>query len=156
MIDKASPFSGKSSPDITIYDYLHRVQQYARCSNSCYILSLIYIDRLLLKDPEFVLNRKNIYRVIITSLLLAIKYSEDFYYQNSFYSSIGGISVRELNQLETAMLFRLRFDLNVSEETYTHYIDDLKSHFIQLVCEELSAASPEREVLGENLAFPRT
>ena len=57
--------------------------------------------------------------------MVAIKYNDDVYYDNEFYSKVGGLSCRELNQLEGAVLSSLDFDLYVSSEHYERYLDCL-------------------------------
>jgi len=40
----------------------------------------------------------NVHRVIITSLMVAAKFFDDFYFNNAFYARVGGISVLEVSQ----------------------------------------------------------
>jgi len=51
----------------------------------------------------------------------AAKYSSDFFFKNSFYAKVGGITTAELNELELEFLFRTHFDLFVKEDTYSQY-----------------------------------
>ncbi len=71
-------------------------------------------------------------------MLLAVKFTEDYFYPNSFYAKVGGIPSEELNRLELAMLFLLRFELLVDRNEFTYYIDNLKSGYFKMVCKELS------------------
>ena len=59
----------------------------------------------------------------MTSIVLAIKCHEDHYYDNNFYSKVGGISCKELNLLESDMLIRIDYDLHVPTEIYEQYKD---------------------------------
>ncbi len=151
-------FNAHRPPLISIYDYLVRIKKFSNCSGSCYILALIYIDRVLQKNPELLLTRLNIHRLIITSLILSVKFLDDLYYSNEYYSRIGGIASSELNRLELAMLSLLKFDLSIAPETYYHYIDSLRSEFLQLVCQELLGSSEDhsdRQVFKEDAEFSR-
>lgn len=46
-----------------------RIYKYFNCSSECYLLSLIYIDRLIRLD-SFVINGYSVYRVVLTSYCL--------------------------------------------------------------------------------------
>ena len=127
-----SRFDSSRVPGITIYDYLARVHQYADCSESCYILAFIYIDRVLQKNPSFVLNKRSVHRLILTSVVMAIKYSDDIYADNMVYSKIGGVSLPEFNGLEIEMLSLLQFDLFVHPQLYAQYVDELQAHVTQV------------------------
>jgi len=66
--------------------------------------------------------------LLIAGFTLAVKYQEDFYYNNVFYAKIGGISCHELNSLESEMLRLLNFDLFVTEEIYSSYETQIKNY----------------------------
>jgi len=104
--------------------------KHSSCSDSCFILAFIYIDRLLQKNAEFALSRRNVHRVILTAMLLAIKFYDDIYYSNAFYSQIGGIQVAELNRLEAEMLLLTQFDLCVDTAVYAQYYAQIKQLFV--------------------------
>lgn len=39
-------FNGKSVPQISVKNYLYRIYKCSHCSQECFILALIYIDRI--------------------------------------------------------------------------------------------------------------
>lgn len=49
-------------PKLTIKAYLHRLAKYLHISESCFILALIYIDRLTDKHPRILVNSYTIHR----------------------------------------------------------------------------------------------
>jgi len=55
-------FHAAKAPAITISDYVNRIHAYSRCSESCLILALIYIDRVIQKNVQITLCRLNIHR----------------------------------------------------------------------------------------------
>ncbi len=63
--------------------------------------------------------------MVITSVVLAIKFLEDVYYDNDYYSKVGGISCRELNGLESEMLRLMHYELFISPELYQTYLGQL-------------------------------
>ena len=115
-------FSGNLIPNISIKDYLLRIQNYANIEKSTLILSLIYIDRLCQKY-KFKINYFNIYKLILTSMILAIKYNEDEFYSTEFYAKLGGITKVELNLMEYEFINLINFNLFVQEELYFKYHD---------------------------------
>lgn len=56
------PFQSHEIPKISINAYLQRIEQYSKCSECCFILALIYIDRLTMKYPNFSITAHNIHR----------------------------------------------------------------------------------------------
>jgi len=133
-LDKAiTKFHATRPPAIAVKEYLLRVVKYANCSESCYILALIYIDRLTEKRPGFVINSLNIHRLLITSIMVAAKFFDDFYFYNNDYAKIGGISTKEINSLEAELLVLLNFELFVSEDTFSHYKAQLSYHVAEKI-----------------------
>jgi len=61
----------------------------------------------------------------MTSILLAIKFAEDFYYDNGYYAKVGGLAHRELNNLEVEMLQLLDFRLFIDDAVYEKYRVDV-------------------------------
>jgi hypothetical protein len=67
---------------------------------SIFIYALILLDRLQVYHPELILNRKNIHRLLLAANVISAKYQDDFFYRNSYYANVGGVSVALLNSLE--------------------------------------------------------
>lgn len=63
-----------------------------------------------------------VHRLFLSALLLAIKSSDDEYYANSFYASIGGLSNRECNDLELLFCKLLNFGLFVRNNDFNSYL----------------------------------
>jgi Cyclin. len=57
-----SSFHAKSVPSISIKDYLIRIARCSKCSQECFILALIYIDRLTERTKNFLIKSLNIHR----------------------------------------------------------------------------------------------
>lgn len=88
-----SKFHALRPPAIGIKDYLQRVLKYAACSGECFVLSLVYIDRIIQSNPTFVVNSLNIHRLLITSVMLAAKSYDDQYFNNAYYAKVGGMYI---------------------------------------------------------------
>ena len=115
-------FLSKKIPSISIKNFLERICNLTKIENSTLILVLIYIDRIC-EFNEIELNYFNIHKLIIASLIISIKYNEDFFYSNKIYAKICGISREEINKLEIEFLKLLEFNLFVDDEIYFQYSD---------------------------------
>lgn len=70
------------------------------------------------------------HRVVITAILLAAKFFDDAYYNNAYYSKVGGVLVSEMNGLEVDFLFRINFSLHVTPEVFEKYKAELVAHSV--------------------------
>eukprot|EP00831_Metopus_contortus_P082385 TRINITY_DN8891_c0_g1_i3.p1 TRINITY_DN8891_c0_g1~~TRINITY_DN8891_c0_g1_i3.p1 ORF type:complete len:207 (+),score=5.98 TRINITY_DN8891_c0_g1_i3:98-718(+) len=118
---KATCFQASRVPGISIPAYLDRIARYSHCSPSCFIVAFLYIDRILQMNPDFHLNSFSIHRLILSALVVAIKYLDDEYYTLIDYAKIGGISAREMAFLEAEFLKYLRYSLYISQELFEEY-----------------------------------
>lgn len=124
---QVTKFHALKAPGIGIEQYLERIHKYASCSSQCFIMALIYIDRLIQRN-NFLLTELNVHRVIVTAILLAAKFFDDAYYNNAYYAKVGGVLVSEMNGLEVDFLFRINFSLHVTPELFEQYRVELLSH----------------------------
>ncbi|KAF9334683.1 hypothetical protein BG006_001723 [Podila minutissima] len=70
---------------------------------------------------KLIINSFNIHRLLITSILVACKFSSDVFYPNVRYARVGGLPLSELNQLELEFLFLSQFELNTTESELQAY-----------------------------------
>ena len=115
-----SVFSANFVPNISIHDYLERIKTYSKAEKSTLIISLIYIDRLCNK-AKVTLTYYNIHRILFSAVLMSIKYNEDCYYDNKYYSQIAGVKLKELKVLEYNFIKMLNCELYVSRDLYDKY-----------------------------------
>ncbi len=113
-------FSASSIPGISIKDYLIRIQTYSCIEKSTLILSLILIDHIC-KKSNLILTYYNIHRVLFGSILISIKFNEDSYYDNKFYSEIAGVKLKELKSIEDSFFELNDFNVFVSYKEYEQY-----------------------------------
>lgn len=114
------------APSISVKSYLERIAKYANCSGECFVLALVYIDRLIQRN-NFVINSLNVHRILITSVMLAAKFFDDHYYNNTYYAKIGGVPRNEMNLLELEFLFLVNFSLYLDPNEYQKYHSELCS-----------------------------
>lgn len=123
-----SKFEAFRAPGISIRDYLMRIHKYASCSPECFVLALVYIDRLQ-RMQGFVLTHLNVHRVVITSVVLAAKFFDDHYFNNAYYAKVGGVLCKEMNELEIEYLLLINFSLHVGTDTYARFYNELVGHY---------------------------
>lgn len=130
-------------PAVSIKDYLfryvnfktkyfpytdYRISNYAKCSADCYVLALVYIDRVIRGNANFAVNSLNAHRLVIVAMMVAAKYHDDHYFNNDYYAVIGGVTNEEINTLEVEFLFMINFNLFVAVESFRQYERELLNH----------------------------
>lgn len=123
---RATSFDGPEIPDLKVQLYLEHIMRSGLCSKECFIIALIYGERLLQRHKDFVISRRNVHRLLLVSTLVASKILDDFYCRNEYYATAGGLSCQKLNDLELKLCFLLDFDLNVDVEQFQKYCDFLR------------------------------
>ena len=137
--EKYTRFHAVKVPAISILDYLRRLQKYFACSAECFVLSLVYIDRIIKDHPDFVVSQYNVHRLVVTAVMLAAKFFDDLYYSNAYYAKVGGVKTSELNLLEVTFLKMVDWHLFVTLEEFEQY----KSHVLMAVAGP-TVASPSQ------------
>ena len=61
--------------------------------------------------------------------MIAIKYCNDFYYDNLMFSRIGGVTLLQLNRLEREFLYFINYNLYYTEELYYEWIKNIECGF---------------------------
>lgn len=112
-------FYCENIPNISLYDYLSRIVQYTDIQESTLIIALIYIDRYA--NAYNNISYHTIHKLLFAAIVLAIKYNEDEIYKNDYYANIAGVDIKELNAMESELLFKLNFELYVDSEVFISY-----------------------------------
>ena len=110
------------NPPIKIKDYLEHLYKYGRMNSSTIILMLIYIDRFC-NINKIKLTYSIIHKLVLASMIVAVKYNEDEIYSTKCYAQFGGVSKNELLELEYKFIININFNLYVNEELFNKYYD---------------------------------
>jgi len=143
-------FHATKTPGITIEDYLQRISKYSGCSEECFILSLIYIDRLINQNQNLIVNSLCVHRLVITSLMLSAKFFDDHYFNNAYYGKVGGVNGKEVNSLEIEFLFMINFNLYVSEKEFDMYHKKLEEHASNIVKTDSDEKLDDKNISNNN------
>lgn len=114
-------------PDVSVHEYLTRLYDHMRCSPECYVLSMIYINRLMELNSELALSVTNVHRLLLTTVVVAAKFFDDKYCANDYYARIGGLATKELNSLEARFLEMVGWKVYVSQEECLECLQSLRS-----------------------------
>jgi hypothetical protein len=85
--------------------------------------------------------KKSLFFSLVYSIVIASKFTSDIFYANSRYAKVGGIPLRELNQLELEFLFLIDFQLHIKLEDLQDYADQLLLHAMSLPTAAAAAAA---------------
>lgn len=117
--DAVSIFYSKKRQHFPMEFYVRRLVEYMDCSTSAYLLALVYMKRIIQSEEKLVINELSVHRLLITALVLAVKFLDDHVFSNEFYSKVGGLAnVREINQLEAGFLNIMKFQLAVDADEF--------------------------------------
>lgn len=114
-------FLSATEPMISMPDYLERLARFFQCSGECFVLALVYIDRLLQMNSNVWLCPLNLHRLAVTALMVAVKFADDTFYSNAYYAKVGGLPLQEMNHLEATLLRMLHFRLHVMPWEFHKY-----------------------------------
>lgn len=122
---KSSCFQSVRLPKVSLSSYASRIQKYFRCTEECFVLCLVYIDRIVKLNPDIQISELTCHRLLLTSATVAAKFHDDEYASNEYFARVGGIDNKELNILEADFLKLLQWKLCVSATEYEWYLEAL-------------------------------
>jgi len=114
-------FHASRIPALSVHDYLTRLAAFYGCSDQCLVLTLVYVDRIVKKHPEFVVSPWSIHRLLMTGMMVATKFWDDTFYSNKHYAKVGGVRLQEINRLEMHFLLLIGWRLQVLPQEYNMY-----------------------------------
>eukprot|EP00927_Polykrikos_kofoidii_P024333 TRINITY_DN22144_c0_g1_i1.p1 TRINITY_DN22144_c0_g1~~TRINITY_DN22144_c0_g1_i1.p1 ORF type:complete len:326 (-),score=50.81 TRINITY_DN22144_c0_g1_i1:319-1242(-) len=115
-------FCASEQTPLGITCYLKRIHKNFACSDECFVIAAAYLDRALVAHPGLSFNCFNVHRLLLTSVVLAVKFHDDMRDTNSWYAKVGGVSVEELNRLEVSLLRLLAWRVNVGEREFSCHL----------------------------------
>jgi len=146
-------FNSTEACPMKIEPYLIWIANCTNCSNESLIFALIYIDKLIAKNPRFIVTSQNVKCLVLTSIVIAVKFYDDHFYKYSFYAQVGGVSCRRLKSLEMLFLKEINFELFVDNTVYSRYRKSLKKAVLNKPLYKLKLAHMTSEGAGHIQAF---
>jgi len=100
--------------------YVSRLLKFFGCSREVYTVAYVYVDRLLRKHPNFVIQACSVNEMLLASVVLALKWHEEVcdQYPDAHYALFGGVQLKKLQQLEARFLELLGWELHVNSSEF--------------------------------------
>lgn len=117
-VQVSDSFDASHNSAASTLDFVTRVVENTSASACVFVTALIYMQRLGDWSPQYATTVKNLQNVFLAAVVLAIKFHDDLFYSNSYYASLGGISVEELNKNELLFLSAIDYKLYVSDTEF--------------------------------------
>ena len=121
----ARKFYSKRPPPISTEEYLLRMHKYCPMSTAVYLATSLYITRMAVAERVISVTPRNVHRLLLAGLRVAMKALEDLSWPHARFSKVGGVSEIELGRLEIAFCFLMDFELRVDAEMLQAEIDTL-------------------------------
>ena len=106
----------KTVPSFTVSDYLLRLHKYCPHSPGVYLAAAAYIHRLCVVETALPATSKTVHRLTLAAVRVASKALEDNKWSQDRIAKVGGVSRKELKNLEISLCYLLDFDLFVRAE----------------------------------------
>ena len=94
----------------------------------------MYVDRVVRYNPLFLITSNNVHRyfyymnsLYLTCVMIADKFHSDEFFENSDYAIVGGIKGDEINELEIELLSLIEFDVNITDQEFSDYLNRLNA-----------------------------
>lgn len=116
-------FYSKKAPPISISEYLLRLHRFCPMSTGVYLATSLYIYRLAVAEKAIAVTRRNVHRLLLAGLRVAMKALEDLSYKHNKIALVGGVTEAELSRLEINFCFLAGFELSVCA-------DDMQKHWV--------------------------
>ena len=110
----------------SLRNFIIRIAKHLKIHDSTMILTLIYIDRMC-NNNNITISYNNIFQLVLTSLLIAIKYNEEKNFSFKYYATLGGVTAMELKILEKKFLYLINYNLYVDQKIFEKYNKDISS-----------------------------
>lgn len=129
-------FVSKKEPPISLRDYLLRLHKYCPMSTAVYLATSLYFTRMVVVERLLTVTPKNMHRLVLAGLQVAVKALEDFSYPHSRVAKVGGVSERELSKVEISFCFLIDFNLRVDAQMLLDEANALIQRFMS--CEDVT------------------
>lgn len=120
-------FFSKRPPPISTTEYLLRMHKYCPMSTAVYLATSCYITRMAVVEKIVPVTPRNVHRLLLAGLRVAMKALEDLSWPHARFSKVGGVSEIELGRLEITFCFLMDFELKVDAEMLTREVLSLSS-----------------------------
>ncbi|GBG29984.1 Cyclin-U2-1 [Hondaea fermentalgiana] len=133
--NEGDAFSSDKIPPISIEGYLCRLARYVNIWRShaggrdsagvrSAVMTVLYLNHLEMTNPEFAINHSNVHRLLMAGMLVATKWTEDGVISTEWWARVAGVSMAEVNKLESAFCNIMHFELFIDDQEYANALED--------------------------------
>jgi hypothetical protein len=110
-------FTACSQPACSLEAYCVRLVKHSNCSDESLVMALAYVSRAA--ESGFPISNWTVHRLVFTAVVVASKFHDDYRCHQRHFAFVGGVAVRDLNQMELFFLSHvIRFRAVVGVEEY--------------------------------------
>lgn len=115
-------FYSHQKPTMTIKKFINYLMSFNLIEKENIYITQIYCIGLLQKlfNKGFNINMHNCHRVILIMLMLTSKTIEDDCHYNKSWAEVCGLSLKDVNHMESTILKLLEYELFISQEQLIH------------------------------------
>ena len=111
---KKTEYDSELPPYIELQMFIMKIKYVCKIHNWNFVMGFMLLDKLLGMNPEISLNTNNIHRLLLVSIMIQNKYSEDAHYDNIHWAKVLNLSITKINELEVKFLCDIGFNLNIT------------------------------------------
>lgn len=117
-------FRGIAVPAISVLDYVARLCKYVdrwaeeeAGPHSAGVRSIL-MALVLIQRSKLQVTILTVHRLLMTSVLIAVKFAEDFAISNTFWGDVGGTTLQDVNKMELEFCQIVDWKFQVSCDAY--------------------------------------
>lgn len=122
-------YAGSIMPEeLNVYNFMKNVLIRCRMEKEVSVISLVYIEKLVEKSG-IQINAKNWKKVLLVAMILASKVWDDESFENKHFATVlTQFSLKEINEMESAFLSMLDFEVYVTQKDYASAYFTLRTY----------------------------
>lgn len=130
-IDSANGFAvfdSDLSLKFSISEYVIRLNLYLNIEDGILILTMMNLDKFMLANKDFKLNKNNCHKLFLACLIETLKVYSDFVTPDNVLCLLGLVDVSEMIAIEKEFLQRVDYNLFIYEKDFFSYKEKLGSY----------------------------
>eukprot|EP00698_Gefionella_okellyi_P021641 TRINITY_DN7057_c0_g1_i1.p1 TRINITY_DN7057_c0_g1~~TRINITY_DN7057_c0_g1_i1.p1 ORF type:complete len:215 (-),score=22.99 TRINITY_DN7057_c0_g1_i1:234-824(-) len=119
-------FSGNASVSIEHFvTALMDLLNYLQCDETVLLTCITYLKRI--NNSNFAITQANVFRLLLASMLVSIKFCDDIGITNSLFAQLVGLELKDVLTLERNFLTMMDFQFYISEPEFVSICADVRN-----------------------------
>jgi hypothetical protein len=115
------PLSLLTPPTMPLLTLFNRFVKYAEFKEHNFIVMMLIIEIYLETNKQTVLHKLNLFPVVIASLTIGSKITDDTYWENKYISKVSGMPLKDLNYIELTFFLIIHKYFAFTDNNYNFY-----------------------------------